>query len=82
MKTKFKTKPKWKIKCFECKTPLNKYPEYYKFYSGAFCLDCGGLIEAENAYEEAVSQMIEATCVVCDAPISKGRKYCNYHAIY
>jgi len=48
-KTKFKTNPKWKLKCFSCQQLVNKYPEYYKFQSGVYCEPCGGEIEANAA---------------------------------
>ena len=29
------------MKCFGCQRLINRFPEYYKFWSGAYCLDCG-----------------------------------------
>lgn len=55
---KYKTNPKSRMKCFQCRNLLNKYPEYYKFPYAVYCLDCGGEHEADyydfqyDAYKE------------------------------
>ncbi|NHI94943.1 MAG: hypothetical protein EAX96_20810 [Candidatus Lokiarchaeota archaeon] len=46
---KYKTKKKWKLRCFACGQLVSKYPEYYKFWSGAYCLPCGEEIEVNAA---------------------------------
>ena len=55
---KYKTNPRWKITCFCCHAPVTKHPEYYKDWSGVYCLECGEqrLAEYHESARDAVCE--------------------------
>jgi len=48
----YKTKKKWKIKCFRCRIPLNTVETCYRDGSGIYCKFCGEEIIADEGFDE------------------------------
>lgn len=74
---KMKKREGYGLKCFKCSILLIK-GEFNRVNTMPYCDECyGNIKQSEMEAEEAA---MYDNCLICDALIEKGRKYCNYHA--